>query len=121
MRRFEDTTRYEEEPPNPDEPDGDDDGVIMWALHEPANFDEKFQLLLQPGTAPGRVYEVSWARLRTVQAWDEKTNGQLRMMPKLTYKHFHRDNYDKMNVGMALNIMSYQTVRVLMFIRLIFT
>ena len=89
----------------------------MYALREPADFDLKLQQLLQPGARPVRAFEVSWERLRRVQAWDETTNGQLRMMPWLSNKHFHRDSYDKMNVGMALNIMSYQTVRMLCFLR----
>ena len=41
-------------------------------------------------------------------------------MPWLTNKHFNRDNYDKMNVGMALNIMSVETVRMLCFLRTVY-
>ena len=39
------------------------------------------------------------------------------MLPWLSRKHFNRDNYDKMNVGMALAIMSVRTVRRLYYIR----
>jgi hypothetical protein len=80
-KRHEDTSRYNE-PPDPNEPaGGDEEEVILWALHEPADFDRKLQEMLQPGARPSHAYEISWERLRRVQAWDETTNGQLRMMP----------------------------------------
>ena len=118
-RRHEDESRYGE-PPEPNEPRGEEEDVILWTLHEPPDFDRKLQELLQPGAPPSRAYDLSWERLRRVQAWDEKTNGQLRMMPWLSHKHFHRDNYDKMNVGMALNIMSVGTVRMLCYLRTVY-
>lgn len=122
-RGWEDTACYDDEPPEPDEPDGEEPHLMKWALREPPDFDERFQQLLQPG-APASLlresFEVSWKRLRKVQEWDATTNGELRMMPWLSSKHFNRDNYDKMNVGMALNIMSVDTVRMLCFLRTVF-
>ena len=53
-----------------------------------ADFDEKFQLMLQPGARIPQAFEVSWARLRRVQKWDEDTNGETLMMPWLSKKHF---------------------------------
>ena len=66
--RSEDTARYEDEPPGPNEPEGDEEEVIVWAIREPRDFNLKLQQLLQPGAHPSLAYEVSWERLRRVQA-----------------------------------------------------
>ena len=66
--RREDTARYDNEPPQPNEATGPEEGVILWALHEPADFDLQLQQLLQPGARPSIAYEVSWGRIRRVQA-----------------------------------------------------
>ena len=67
-RRHEDESRYEDEPPEPNEPSGEEEDVILWALHEPADFDRKLQELLQPGAPPSRAYDLSWERLRRICA-----------------------------------------------------
>ena len=91
--------------------------MIRWDLIEPPQIDLQVQQMLQPGARPGPVHKVSWLRLRAIQEWDAATNRAWRMLPWLSARHFHRNCFDRMNVGMALHIMSMETVRVLCYLR----
>ena len=91
-----------------------------WRLAEPPNFNTWAHALVWSASQPyhnaSAAHPVSWKTMREIQRWDEQHN--LKLMHHLTPGHFDRSGYDRMNVGLAKDIMCVPTARALHFLRL---
>ena len=93
-----------------------------WHMVEPVGFDASWQRYLpsdaNPTPSPALAYPVSWSTLRQIQSWDEETHaGKLKQMHWLTPRHFQLGGFDRMSVGLALDILKRETARMLRWLR----
>jgi hypothetical protein len=108
-------------------PDGDG-GVLVEGqappgeiFREPAGFDAWWAGLLQPAVGgEGKVVPlgacpISWATLYRIQLWDQARGGEI--LRRLTPRHFERNAFDGLNVGMAVDLFHRQTIQTFQYLR----
>jgi hypothetical protein len=80
------------------------------------SFDVWWQQFIQPGVRACVPYPVSWLTLKGIQEWDQLHYGGT-VLHRLTPRHFARTAFDRMNVGLALDIMREDTARQIRWLR----
>ena len=91
-----------------------------WNLVEPAGFDDAWNERIgcaARGVCKLNPIPVSWSCLRAIYEWDERVNGDTRVLWWLSGRHIAPGPFDKMSVGLAKDVLEVRTARMLRWLR----
>ena len=91
-------------------------------LREPDDFEASWASLMAGYTDVDHPqvttpYPVSWRTLQFIQLWDAANYGG-QNLHRLTSRHFARNAFDRMNVGLSLSLFCDETVQMFRYLRL---
>ena len=91
-------------------------------LREPDDFEASWASLMAGYTDVDHPqvttpYPVSWRTLQFIQLWDVANYGG-QNLHRLTTRHFARNAFDQMNVGLSLDLFCNETVQMYRYLRL---